>query len=126
MNGVAIASAGGASRHLSSTRTQYMAINDLLNDDGPPPHKYQRVDRSFGWNAGKEATARFENPAEERAHPAMGPPEINDTTRIQSILNTPEPEKGHYSAVDKRGFSVVPKIVCDTCGEGFTCDSLLR
>jgi hypothetical protein len=55
-------------------------------------------------------------------------PDMARPSTLQSILNTPEPERSPYSSVDKRGYAVqvVPKIVCETCGDGFTCDSLLR
>jgi hypothetical protein len=122
------------SRHLAS-RTRDMTIHNLLNDpnDEGPPQKCQRtgVDRDVWGPANKDAMAVFESPGRYMpSQPSpMGPPGAQNTPRIQNMLNTPEPERGPSTTGEKRvgyGVSAISKIVCETCGEGFTCDSLLR
>jgi hypothetical protein len=59
----------------------------------------------------------------------------SQTQQAQQRANTPgaisvtstagSPPNSQYLTVDKRSF-MAARVVCDTCGEGFTCDSLLR
>ncbi|KAI5794050.1 hypothetical protein FPQ18DRAFT_304457 [Pyronema domesticum] len=59
----------------------------------------------------------------------------SQTQQAQQRANTPgaisvastagSPPNSQYLTVDKRSF-LAARVVCDTCGEGFTCDSLLR
>jgi len=122
--------AGMASASLRPYRSNHMSVSNLLNDEGPP-HKLQRTggDHDVWGSASRNVTANFESNG-RYAPPSspMGPPGVN-TAGIQGMLNnnTPEPDKNAPASGEKRAYvSGVPKIVCETCKESFTCDSLLR
>lgn len=117
-------------RQRTPNRPNHMSLSNLLNDEGPP-QKLQRTggDHDVWCSSSRNATANFESNG-RYAPPTspMGPPGVN-TAGIQGVLNnnTPEPEKAAPVSGEKRAYVTGgPKIICDTCKESFTCDSLLR